>query len=45
MQYTLITQNGKIFTFYILALAETYQSAYGGVIITDQVFDQTEVVQ
>jgi hypothetical protein len=34
MQYTLITGNGKVYTFYIQAVAETYQQAYGGVIVT-----------
>ena len=33
MPYTLITPTGKIYTFYILAVAETFLSAYGGVII------------
>lgn len=34
MQYTLITSNGKVYTFFIQALALTYQQAYGGVIVT-----------
>lgn len=34
MQYTLITGNGKVYTFYIRTVAETYQQAYGGVIVT-----------
>jgi hypothetical protein len=34
MQYTLITSNGKVYTFYIRTVAETYQQAYGGVIVT-----------
>jgi len=39
MQYTLISSNGKVYTFYLLAVAETYQQAYGGVVITQQVLD------
>jgi hypothetical protein len=35
MQYTLITKTGKLYTFYVLAVAETYQQAYGGVIVTN----------
>ena len=34
MQYTLITKTGKVLTFYVRAVAETYQQAYGGQLIT-----------
>ena len=34
MRYTLITAKGKVYTFFVLALAETYQQAYGGQLIT-----------
>jgi hypothetical protein len=34
MKYTLITANGRVYTFYVQALAETYQRAYGGQIFT-----------
>ena len=34
MKYTLITRNGKVLTFYLKAVAETYQQAYGGQLIT-----------
>ena len=37
MKFTLIAGNGKVLTFFIRAVAETYQNAYGGVIVTDQV--------
>jgi hypothetical protein len=40
MKYTLLTTNGSVRQFYVLALAETYQSIYGGVIITDVVVKQ-----
>jgi hypothetical protein len=45
MQYTLITKSGKIMQFYIKALAESYQAAYGGVIVTDAILstEQTTV--
>ena len=39
MQYTLISSNGKVYTFYLLAVAETYQQAYGGVIVTAQTLE------
>lgn len=37
MKFTLITGNGKVFTFFIKAVAETFQLAYGGVIITNEI--------
>ena len=33
MKYALILKNGKIKTFYILAVAELYQSINGGVLL------------
>ena len=42
MKYTLISSNGKVYTFFIRAVAEQYQQAYGGVVITQQILaDQT----
>ena len=37
MRYTLITKTGRVYTFYVQALAETYLQAYGGTIITDEI--------
>jgi hypothetical protein len=37
MKYTLITKQGKVYTFFVLAVAETYQQAYGGTIVTKDV--------
>ena len=34
MKYTLITKLGRVYTFYVQALAEQYQQAYGGQLIT-----------
>jgi hypothetical protein len=34
MKYTLITKQGKVFTFYLKSVAETFQQAYGGNLIT-----------
>lgn len=34
MKYTLIARNGKVFTFFIKTVAETFQQAYGGTLIT-----------
>jgi hypothetical protein len=38
MKYTLITSKGKVLVFNILACAETFQQAYGGTLITDQMY-------
>jgi len=37
MQYTLVTNSGKVYTFFLQAVAETYQQAYGGVVFTQQI--------
>lgn len=37
MNYTLITRTGKVFTFYVKAVAETYLSAYGGTLVDNSV--------
>ncbi len=37
MKYTLITGTGRVYTFYVQALVETYQKAYGGTIVTKDV--------
>jgi hypothetical protein len=37
MNYTLITAKGRVYTFFVLAVAETYQQAYGGTIVTKDV--------
>jgi hypothetical protein len=44
MQYTLISGNGKVYTFFLRAVAETYQQAYGGVVITQQIFEQRQTI-
>ena len=38
MEFTLITGKGKVYTFFIKAVAETYQQVYGGTIFTKEVF-------
>lgn len=37
MNFTLITSKGKIYTFYIKSVAEMYQRAYGGELITNEI--------
>ena len=41
MKFTLITANGKVMTFFIKSVAETYQQAYGGSIITAEILAET----
>ena len=38
MNFTLITSKGKVLTFFVKSVAETYQQAYGGTIVTNQIF-------
>ena len=40
MKFTLITAKGKVYTFFIKAVAETYQQAYGGTLVTDSILTQ-----
>ena len=44
MQYTLITATGKLYTFFVLAVAETYQQAYGGTLFDNSVVQTAETV-
>ena len=37
MKFTLITRNGKVFTFFVKAVAETFQQAYGGTLFTGSI--------
>lgn len=45
MQYTLITGSGKVYTFFIRAVAEQWQKAYGGVVFSQQILEQKTVAQ
>ncbi len=44
MQYTLITGKGKVYTFFIRAVAEQFQQAYGGVVFSQQILEQAQTV-
>jgi hypothetical protein len=43
MNYTLITATGKLYTFFLLTVAQTYQQAYGGKIVTNEILVDTVV--
>lgn len=40
MKFTLITPTGLVYTFFLRVVAEQYQLAYGGTIVTNAVFAQ-----
>lgn len=42
MKFTLITAKGKVYTFFIKAVAETYQQAYGGNLFTNEILNTKE---
>lgn len=42
MSYTLITQKGRIFTFFLRTVAEQFQQAYGGVVFDQQILVDTK---
>lgn len=44
MSYTLLTAQGKVLVFTVKACADLYREAYGGVVFTSQVLDQTGTV-
>ena len=44
MRYTLITPTGRVYTFYVQSVAETYQQAYGGTLFDAEVLVDTETV-
>ena len=37
MKFTVITATGRVLTFFIRSVAETYVQAYGGQLITNQI--------
>jgi hypothetical protein len=42
MKFTLITRNGKVLTFFVKAVAETFQQAYGGNLFTNEILNTKE---
>jgi hypothetical protein len=43
MPYTLITPLGQIYTFYLQVTAQTFQQAYGGHILTEDMLHSEPV--
>jgi hypothetical protein len=41
MEYTLITKTGQVYTFFLKSVAEMYQKAYGGQLITADILVDT----
>jgi hypothetical protein len=42
MEFLLITPKGKVYTFHIRSVAETYQQAYGGTLTSDAITSTKE---
>ena len=42
MKYTVITKQGKVMTFFIKSVAQTYVQAFGGVLFTADVLNTVE---
>jgi hypothetical protein len=40
MKYVLITKTGRVMCFYVKAVAETYQQAYGGTVISESLAEE-----
>jgi hypothetical protein len=40
MQYTLISSKGRIYTFFLKTVAETFQAAYGGTLIDASILEE-----
>lgn len=45
MKYILITAQGRIMTFYMQGLAETYQVIHGGILVPEHAVEQAELTQ
>lgn len=45
MQYTLITPKGQVITFFLKAVADTFQQAYGGTLISAAILVETKVLE
>ena len=43
MKYTLITPQGRIYQFYLLAVAQQFQQAYGGKLFDNSVVQTAEM--
>jgi hypothetical protein len=45
LQYTLITPKGRIYTFFLQAVAQQFQLAYGGVVISQQIVESADLTE
>ena len=41
MKYVLILKTGKVMTFFVKAVAETYFVAYGGTLVTEEIYAES----
>jgi hypothetical protein len=45
MSYTLLTKNGKIMQFYVLAIAELYLTIKGGTLFCNEILERSESLE
>ena len=45
MSYTLLTKNGKIMQFYVLAIAELYLTIKGGTLFCNEILEKSESLE
>jgi hypothetical protein len=43
MQYTLITPQGRVYTFFLKTVAEQFQQAYGGVVFSQHLLESADL--
>jgi hypothetical protein len=45
VQYTLITNAGRVYTFFLPAVASQFQQAYGGVVFSQQIVESADLTK
>jgi acyl-CoA thioesterase len=45
MQYTLISKTGRVYVFFLKTVAEQFQQAYGGVVVSQQLLDAADLLE
>jgi hypothetical protein len=45
LQYTLITPQGRVYTFFLQAVAQQFQQAYGGVVFSQQIVQSADLTE
>jgi hypothetical protein len=45
MQYTLISKTGRVYVFFLQTVAEQFQQAYGGVVVSQHMLEATDLLK